>query len=183
MQEIFLYNAETRTKDSRSSYSVDATEANGVQRSHSDESVCLWLRIYLIFNPWWMISPCYRLMCTNKTCFAGVRTRPKTIFRVKLCFLSYPCESIFFWTFLSADQTSILCVIQVLPVLEWKLIFVLISKILDCLKRLFVVQIPRITVYREMRNIYLQQLFVGAVTKSKWGGLVWKLKNWYRQKL
>ena len=30
--------------------------------------------------------------------------------------------------------------------------FVLLSKILDRLKRLFVVQIPRVTVYREMRN-------------------------------
>jgi len=57
--------------------------------------------------------------------------------------------------FLSADQTSITGVTQVFPVLEWNLIFVLLSKILDRLKRLFVVQISRVTVYREMRNIYV----------------------------
>jgi len=67
----------------------------------------------------------------------------------------------------SVDQTSIPGVNQVFHVLEWNLIFILLSKILDCLKRLFVVQIPRITLYREMRNIYVEQLFVGAVTKSK----------------
>ena len=44
---------------------------------------------------------------------------------------------------------------QVFAVLEWNLIFVLLSKILDRLKRLFVVQIPRVTVYREMQNIYV----------------------------
>jgi len=58
-------------------------------------------------------------------------------------------------TFLSADQTSIPGVTQVFPVLEWNLIFVLLSKILDRLKRLFVVQIPLVTVYREMRNIHV----------------------------
>ena len=56
--------------------------------------------------------------------------------------------------FLSADQTSIPGVNQVFPVLEWNWIFVLLSKIFDHLKRLFVVKIPRVTVYREMRNIY-----------------------------
>ena len=44
---------------------------------------------------------------------------------------------------------------QVFAVLEWNLIFVVLSKILDRLKRLFVVQIPRVTVYQEMRNIYV----------------------------
>ena len=57
--------------------------------------------------------------------------------------------------FLSADQTSVPGVDQVFPVFEWNLIVVLLSKILDRLKRLFVVQIPRVTVYREMRNIYV----------------------------
>ena len=57
--------------------------------------------------------------------------------------------------FLSADQTSIPGANQVFPVLEWNLIFVLLSKILDRLKRSFVVQIPRVTIYREMRNIYV----------------------------
>jgi len=85
--------------------------------------------------------------------------------------------------FSSTDQTSIPGVNQVFAVLEWNLIFVLLSKILDRLKRLFVVRIPRVTVYWEMRNIYVSQLFVGAVTKSKWGGLVWELKNRCRQKL
>ena len=112
---------------------------------------CLCVIIYLIFDSGWMFSPCDRLICTNKTCFAGVGTRPKTIFRIRIHFLSYPCESIKIQTFLSADQTSI----QVFPVLEWNLILVLLSKILDRLKRLFVVQIPRVTVYREMRNIYV----------------------------
>jgi len=57
--------------------------------------------------------------------------------------------------FLSADQTSISGVNQVFPVLEWNLIFVLLSKILERLKQLFAVQIPRVTVYREMWNIYI----------------------------
>jgi len=59
--------------------------------------------------------------------------------------------------FLSADQTSIPDVKQMFPVLEWNFIFVLLSnlKTLDRLKRLFVVQIPRVIVYREMRNIYV----------------------------
>jgi len=56
--------------------------------------------------------------------------------------------------FLSVGQTSIPGVNQVFPVVEWNLIFVL-SKILDRLRRLFVVQIPRVTAYREMRNIYV----------------------------
>ena len=59
--------------------------------------------------------------------------------------------------FLSADQTSIPDVKQMFPVLEWNLIFVLLSnlKTLDRLKRLFVVQIPRVAVYRETQNIYV----------------------------
>jgi len=69
-----------------------------------------------------MFSPCDMLMCTNKTCFAGVGTRPKTIFRIRICFLSYPCESNFFLIFLSADQTSIPGVNQAFLVLEWNLI-------------------------------------------------------------
>jgi len=95
------------------------------------------------------------LMCTNKTCFAGVGTWPKPLFRIRISCLSYPCESKKNQNFLSADQISIPGVNQVFPVLEWNLIFVLLSKILDRLKRLFVVQIPRVTVYREMRNIYV----------------------------
>jgi len=106
-------------------------------------------------------------MCTNKTCFAGVGTWPKPIFRIRISFLSNPCKSKKIQNFLSADQTSIPGVNQVFPVLEWNLIFVLQSKILDRLKRLFAVQILRVAVYREMRNIYVSQLFVGAVTKSK----------------
>jgi len=129
------------------------------------------------------VQPLWRLMCTNKTCCAGVGTRPKTIFRISICFLSYPCESRKIQIFLSADQTSIPGVNQVFPVLEWNLIFVLLSKILDRFKRSFVVRIPQVTDYREMQNMHVKQLFVGTVTKSKWEGLVWKLKNRYRQKL
>jgi len=69
-----------------------------------------------------MFSPCDMLMCTNKTCFAGVGTRPKTIFRIRICFLSYPCESKKNLIFLSADQTSIPGVNQAFLVLEWNLI-------------------------------------------------------------
>ena len=101
------------------------------------------------------VQPLWRLMCTNKTWFAEVRTRPKTIFRIIICFLSYPCESPKIQTFLSADQTSIPGANQVFPVLEWNLIFVLLSKILDRLKRSFVIQIPRVTAYREIRNIHV----------------------------
>ena len=43
---------------------------------------------------------------------------------------------------------------QVFLVLEWNLIFIWLSEILDRLKRLFAVQIPRVTLNREMRNIY-----------------------------
>ena len=57
--------------------------------------------------------------------------------------------------FLSADQTSIPGLNQVFPVLEWNLIFVLLSKILNRLKLLFVVQIHRVTVYREMQNMHV----------------------------
>jgi len=77
------------------------------------------------------------------------------IFRIRISCLSYPCESKKNQNFLSADQISIPGVNQVFAVLEWNLIFVLLSKILDRLKRLFVVQIPRVNVYREMRNIYV----------------------------
>jgi len=95
------------------------------------------------------------LMCTNQTCFAGVGTRPKTIFSIRISFLSYPCESKKIQNFLVADQTSIPGINQVFSVLEWNLIFVLLSKILDRLRRLYVVQIPRVTVHREMRNKYV----------------------------
>ena len=95
-------------------------------------------------------------VCTNKTCFAGVGTWPKAIFWIgMISFVSCPCESKKNQNFLSTDQTSIPGVNQVFPVLEWNLIFVLLSKILDRLKRLFVVQIPQVTVHREMRIIYV----------------------------
>jgi len=56
---------------------------------------CLCVNIFLIFNPWWIFSPCNMFMCTrlNKTCFAGVGTRPKNQFWIKMSFLSYPCDS------------------------------------------------------------------------------------------
>jgi len=152
-------------------------------RLTSQHLKCLCVNTCLIFNPWWIFSPCNMIMCTNKTCFAGVGTWPKPIFRIRISFLSNPCKSKKIQNFLSADQTSIPGVNQVFPVLEWNLIFVLQSKILDRLKRLFAVQILRVAVYREMRNIYVSQLFVGAVTKSKWGELVWELKNRCRKKL
>ena len=63
------------------------------------------------------------LMCTNKTCFAGVGTRPKTIFRIRISFLSYPCESKKIQNFLSTDQTSISGVNRVFPLLEWNFVF------------------------------------------------------------
>ena len=76
-------------------------------------------------------------VCTNKTCFAGVGTWPKAIFWIgMISFVSCPCESKKNQNFLSTDQTSIPGVNQVFPVLEWNLIFVLLSKILDRLKRL-----------------------------------------------
>ena len=53
--------------------------------------------------------------------------------------------------FLSADQTSIPGVNQVFPVLEWNLIFVLLSKILDRLKRSFVVQIE------ELESLFIER--------------------------
>jgi len=43
----------------------------------------------------------------------------------------------------------------VFPVFEWSVIFVLLSKILDCLKQPLVEQIPRVTVHREMRMMMI----------------------------
>ena len=68
---------------------------------------CLCVNICLILNPWWIFSPCNMFMCTNKTCFAEVGTRQEHIFRIRISFLSYPCESKKNQNFLSADQTSI----------------------------------------------------------------------------
>jgi len=53
----------------------------------------LYLSTCLISNPWCIFSPCNMFMCTNKTCFAGVGTWPKPIFRIRISCLSYPCES------------------------------------------------------------------------------------------
>jgi len=122
--------------------------------------------IYTIFS-WWIFSPCNMLMCTNKTGFAGVGTRPKTIFRIKNCCLSYLRKSKKDQNFLSADQTSIPGVNQVFPVLEWKLIFVLASKILDRLKRLFVIQIIQVTVYRNC----------GTYTFNSISLVLWRSRN------
>ena len=54
---------------------------------------CLCLSTCIIFNPSWIFSPCNMFMCTYKTCFAGVGTWPKPIFRIRISCLSYPCES------------------------------------------------------------------------------------------
>ena len=90
----------------------------------------------------------------HKTCFAGVMMVPQPIG-------PFPAENSFsIWRTkkkLSADQASITGVYQVFspflsfaePVLQWNLIFVLRSKILRSLKRLFVVRIPRVTIYQE----------------------------------
>ena len=56
-------------------------------------SKCLWITTCLIFNSWWIFSPCNMFMCTNKTCFAGVGTWPKPLFRIRITCFSYPCES------------------------------------------------------------------------------------------
>ena len=71
------------------------------------------------------------------------------------CFLSYPCESQKIQNFLSADQTWMPGVNQVFLVLEWNFIFVLLSKILDRLKRLSVAQIPRVCLSRDAEHIRL----------------------------
>ena len=70
-----------------------------------------------------MFSPYTRLRCTNKTCFAGVGTIQKTIFRIRICFLSYHANQKEIQTFLSADQTSTPVVSQVFPVLEMEFDF------------------------------------------------------------
>jgi len=111
------------------------------------------------FQSWWMFSPSDRMMCPctnlNQTCFAGVVTRPETIFRNKN---SFPFVSMFIYFFgnisvSTSDFNSWWN--QVFLILEWILNLVSLSKILDCLKRLFVVQIPWVTVYSEIRNIYV----------------------------
>jgi len=122
----------------------------------------LFVCIYsLIFNRWWKFSPCDKLMCTNKTCFAGDEAENHILNQNLFSFISMRIKKI--KIFPSADQTSIPGVNPVFPVLEWNLIFVLLSKILDWLKRLFVVQIPRVTVYREMRN-----MFVSSFSLALW---------------
>jgi len=59
------------------------------------QSKCLRLTTCLIFNPWWIFSPCNMFVCTNKTCFAGVGTWTNPLFRIRISCLSYPspCES------------------------------------------------------------------------------------------
>jgi len=94
---------------------------------------CLCVKMYLIFNPWWMFSPPDRLMCTKKTCFAGVVTGPKTIFRIKN---SFPFVSMRIRKnsniSVSGSNFDSRCKPGVFaePVLAWNLIFVLLSKIL-----------------------------------------------------
>jgi len=118
---------------------------------------CLCLSTCLIFNPWWIFSPCNIFMCTDQTCFAGVGTWPNPIFRIRISCLSYPSESktefsVSRLDFDSRCKPGVFC-----SWMEFDFCFAieLLSKILDRLKRLFVVQIPRVTVYREMRNIYV----------------------------
>jgi len=52
------------------------------------------------------VQPLWHLMCTNKTCFAGIETRQKIIFQIRISFLSYPCESKKSQIFLSADPMA-----------------------------------------------------------------------------
>jgi len=130
-------------------------------------------------------------MCTNKTCFAGVGTWPKPLFRIRISCLSYPCESKKNQNLLSADQTSIPGVNQVFLVLEWNLIFVLLSKILDRLKRLFVVQIPRVEIIidsdlplglpiNNIISLFLESLFIercGTYTFNSFSLALWRSRN------
>jgi len=91
----FWYRTQVRTRDNtvfrRRLYNLNYYGSTFT----SWQCNCLCANMYLIFNPWWMFSPCNlnMLMCANKTCFAGVRTRPKTIFQIRISFLSYPCKS------------------------------------------------------------------------------------------
>ena len=94
-------------------------------------------------------------VCTNKTCFAGVGTWPKAIFWIRNILCRVHANQKKFRIFFQQSDLDSRCKNQVFPVLEWNLICVLLSKILDRLKRLFVVQISRVTVHREMRNIYV----------------------------
>ena len=97
-----------------------------------------------------MFNPGDKLTCTNKTYLAGVVTGPKPS-RIQVCFLSYPCgnkksknsvsRSVFDFRYKPGVFAE--------PVLELNLNFVLLSKILRLLKWLFVLQIPRVTVYRD----------------------------------
>ena len=72
--------------------------------------------------------------------------------------------------FLSADQTTIPGVNQVFPVLEWNLIFVLLSKILDRLKRLFVVQM-----YKFLESLFIERC--GTYTFNSFSLALWRSRN------
>ena len=93
---------------------------------------CLCVNMYLVFNPWWMFSPSHRLMCTNKTCFAGVVTGQQTIFRIKNSF-SFICMRIKKNSNISVSRSDFDSLYKPYvfaeTVLEWNLIFVLLSRV------------------------------------------------------
>jgi len=138
-----------------------------VYNIHVSKSKLFICKYLSYFWSWMDIQPLDRLIRTNKTCFARVRTMPKTILWIIILFLSYPCRSKTIQTFLSADQTLMYGVNHVFSVLEWNLIFVLLSKILDRIKRLFVVQ-------------FLESLFLersGTYTFNSFSLALWQSRN------
>jgi len=127
---------------------------------------CLCVNTCLIFNPWWIFSPCNMIMCTNKTCFAGVGTWPKPIFRIIISFLSNPCESkkksefsVIRSDFDSWCKPGVSC-----SWMEFDFCFAIKNS--GCLKRLSVVQILRVTVHWEMRT-YTFNCFLLALWRSR----------------
>ena len=147
MQVRFLYNVEARTK-----YLMLLTYCR-CQLSYQCSTFTVWhldclcVNIYLIFNPWWMFSPCEGWCVPTKRVLQGSGRGQKPYSE---------SEFVFFRIHVNKKKSNFDSWCKPGVYSSWmEFDFVLLSKILDRLKRLFLVQIPRVTVYREMRNIYV----------------------------
>jgi len=94
---LSVFNKNSTLKADRS-----ATWPASVQHSQI-VTHCVCVNIQLIFNPWWIFYPGNRLMCTNKTRFAGVVMGPQPIFLTKNLFSFVSVRMTILPFFLSAD--------------------------------------------------------------------------------
>jgi len=131
---LFWYNVEARTRDaiitSRSTGSVAANRALGVQRESLQIGLFAckhvsYFQSLMDVQPLWQVDVYQQNVFCRGWNEAENRIPNQNLFS----FVSMRIKKNS--TFLSADQTSIPGVTQVFPVLEWNLIVVLLSKILD----------------------------------------------------